>query len=123
MNDDDLIKRVNDIRTNIRNLKTTQIIGGDSWVVYRQYIPMPLASGPQPSSSKPTYLVEFTPDIDGPFVAKAYYTTDDRISYARDLAPDPNYFGRWFCPRGYFVPWGIMVYSTKKGNATVTLVP
>lgn len=121
--DDDLIKRVNEIRTNIRNLKTTQTIGGDSWVVYRTYLDMPVSSGGVGSSNKPKYRVDFTPDVDGQFISKAYMVTTDRTQYAVDLTPDPNYFGRWFVPSGYAVPWGVMIYSTRKGSAVVTVIP
>lgn len=122
MNNDDLIKRVNDIRVNIQNLKTSQTIGGDSWVVYRTYINMPVETANN-NTVKPKYQIDFTPDIDGNFVAKSYKVTADRLAFAVDMTPDPNIPGRWFLDQGYFVAWGIMIYSTRKGTARVTLVP
>lgn len=122
MENDDLIKRVNNIRVNIQNLKTSQTIGGDSWVVYRTYIQLPTETLSN-NSVKPKYQIDFTPDIEGNFVAKAYKVSEDRISFTLDMTPDPNVAGRWYLDQGYFVPWGIMIYSTRKGTARVTLVP
>lgn len=118
--DKDFIKRVNDIQTNIRNFKTNQTIGGDSWVVYRTAINFT-------NSYNKLWQVDFIPDTAGSFVAKAYWTTQDRGIYGSDqeFTPDPNYFGRWYYFRsiannGAQIAETIMVYSTKKGTIVMT---
>lgn len=115
--DNDLIKRVNNIRTNIRNLKTNQVVGGDSWVVYRTKVDFT-------HGANVYYRVDFTPDVSGNFVAKAFWTTQDRVLYGsdRELIPDPNYSGRWYYVRRVFgnINETIFIYSTKKGTITLT---
>jgi len=122
--DNELTRKIKNIQTNIRDLKTRQVIGGDSWIVYRTQLSMPSpASGS--GQTIPKYRLDFTPDVEGSFVAKAYNTSTDRTQYGsdQDLIPDPNYFGRWYVTNGLFNGWDIMIYSTKKGTATVTVIP
>lgn len=116
--DNKLIEKIKSIQSNIRQLKTTQTIGGDSWVVYRTMIPMPTPTTGAGSAVDPVYRIDFTPEVEGPFVAKAFSSDSDR-----PMVPDPNYYGRWYLVEAnYAGNWQLMIYSTKKGTATVTQI-
>lgn len=113
----ELAKRVNRINADIKDLKTEQAIGGDSWVIYRSQVTYTALVGR-------IYQLDFVPDVTGAFVAKAYLTSPDRIIYGSelDVTPDPNVNGRWYVVAATFgtVDRTLFVYSTKKGTLTLT---
>lgn len=118
--DNQLQNKLNRIAANIKELKSNQVFGGDSWEVYR-------FSSDFSRAYTRCYRIDFYPDIEGPFVAKAYLTSPDRITYGsdRDLRPDPNYSGRWYTVWNTAAgstpqPWTVFIYSTRKGRVVIT---
>lgn len=118
---DDFTKRVNKVVTEIKNLKTNQIIGGDSWVVYRAEVIIGQAWNRE-------YLIRFSPEVNLPYVARCYETSPDRVIYGStsELYPDPNNQGIWWVPStsvsatGTMIDTTFFVYSTVKGSVSVT---
>lgn len=114
----DFNTRLNKVITEIKNIKTTQTIGGDSWVVYRTEIDVTLA----PNSE---YKVIFSPITNNEFVAVCKLTDPERVlaGEMRDLVPDPNINGVWWRPAYSPSTMGlartIFVYSTVKGSVSV----
>jgi hypothetical protein len=113
----ELAKRVNRINADIKDLKTEQAIGGDSWIIYRDQVSYT-------SLANRIYQVDFVPDVAGSFIAKAYLTDPTRFQYGSELSvrPDPNVNGRWYVISTSFgtVDRTVFIYSTKKGTLTLT---
>lgn len=112
------LKRINKVVTEIKNMKMNQVIGGDSWVVYRAEIDYTTV----PSRE---YLVIFSPEVSGEYVAVCKVTSPDRGIYGSigDLMPDPNVAGRWYRPyqvaNNNQVLQTFFVYSSVKGSVSV----
>lgn len=124
----EMAKRVKRLSADLKDLKTNQTIGGDSWIVYRHEITY---VKPQPSygvtHSQPVFKITFTPDEAGPFVANILISPSDRTFQAndQDIMPDPNYFGVWYDCGTIGAGWAYtvaMVFATKKGTLTVERV-
>lgn len=117
MNSKELQEKIRRLKEDLRDLKTVQAIGGDSWVVYRTEINYTA----QPNKVN---VITFVPDDAGEFVARAYWTTPDRSVPGSDfdITPDPNMQGKWYdCTySASAVARTIMIYSTKKGKAFLT---
>lgn len=114
-----LAEKLNRLINDLKDLKFRQAIGGDSWVVYRTELEYMDEGG---GSNGHIYQVDFQPDVGGNFVARAYWTTPDRLTNGTELAPDPNVNGRWYKVDTLFSPGvrTIFVYSTKKGKIVLT---
>lgn len=113
--DNELAKRVSKLKETVKDLKTNQVIGGDSWVMYRTKIVIPM-------TPLATFQVDFIPDTEGRFVNRAYKVSagdEAYSSYSEPLDPDPNYDGRWYVTNDFVdvsVEQGIMFYTTKPGR-------
>lgn len=111
------VDRIKRVESDVKQLKTNQTIGGDSWVVYKyriDYVKTPA------TISK----ITFTPDIAGDYVATALWffpDNPDPFLNDQDVTPDPNINGVWWDVTYAFsgVNRSIMVYSTKKGKVTM----
>jgi hypothetical protein len=120
INNNELAKRLKRIQTDIKELKFRQAVGGDSWVVYRTELDFLHQAG---GSTGHYYQIDFQPDVGGKFVAKAYWTTPDRLTGGTELAPDPNVNGRFYMVDSIFgspTTRTIFVYSTKRGKIVIT---
>lgn len=112
------IKRLNKTLTEIKNFKTNQSIGGDSWVVYRSEIDYPIMGAGE-------YIVRFSPESNNDYVAVCKVTDPDRGMYGTigDLVPDPNIKGKWWRPYQHsgttLITQTFFVYSTVKGMVSV----
>lgn len=120
MNDDNFTKRVNKVITEIKNLKTNQVIGGDSWVVYRAEVIITQVWNKE-------YVIRFSPEVNLPYVARCYETSPDRTVYGdtSELYPDPNKAGVWWVPSTSINSTGLqkyrvklIVYATDSGRIT-----
>lgn len=116
----DKANRVKRLENDIRELKTNQTLGGDSWVVYRKEIQYTKTAGSK-------HKITFTPDIAGDYVAVAMWFwpgNPDRRGTDQDLAPDPNINGVWWDNTYAFgsISRGIMIWSTKKGTVKIEQV-
>ncbi len=114
--DIELTNRLKRVESDIKQLKTNQTIGGDSWVVYKykfDFVKVPTN----------VQKIIFTPDIAGDFVAQAFWyfpDNPDAFMNDQDITPDPNINGVWWdCSYAFAsVNRTIVVFSTKKGKVT-----
>lgn len=118
--DDELQKRMNKLSSTIKDLKTNQTIGGDSWVLYRTKALMTLPAGQW------KIQIDFIPDITGDFVATAYLVSTQPTGFTYFSEPcyvDPNYQGRWYRREGSpsaAITIAVLVYSTREGKIVLT---
>ena len=118
MEKNEIVKALDRVITDMKDMKYRQAIGGDSWVVYRAETTFDVVEGHK-------YRVDFVPDFPGNFVAKAYEVDPDRTLYGSDryLHPDPNINGRWWftwSPFSGTIARTVFIYSTKKGTIGIT---
>ena len=110
--------RLNRVITEIKNFKTNQLIGGDSWIVYRSEIDYSIL----PSHE---YLVTFAPESSNDFTAVCKVTSPDRTipGSIGDLTPDPYVNGKWWRRYQFSSTTPVIqtffVYSTVKGTVSV----
>lgn len=114
----DFQTRLNKTLTEIKNMKMNQIVGGDSWVVYRTEVVFT-------TSPNREYILRFSPESSQPYVAVAKVTSPDRVIYGSigDFFPHPNLPGIWFRPFQFnssnTVAQTFFVYSTVKGTVSM----
>lgn len=116
----ELAERAKRLENDIKQLKTNQTVGGDSWVMYKYKITYVKTTGV-------TSKVTFTPDIAGDFVAQAFWYFPDAADpfiNDSDLTPDPNINGVWWDVTYAYsaINRAIIVYTTKKGKLTMANV-
>lgn len=116
--ENDFTTRLNTVLTQIKDMKMNQIVGGDSWVVYRSKVDIT-------TNDSQEYLIRFIPEMSGDFVAVCKETSQDRTvpGGTSRIVPDPNIKGRWWRPfQSNFnldVASTFFVYSTVKGKVVV----
>lgn len=112
--------RLNKTITEIKNMKMNQVIGGDSWVVYRTEATILTTWNSE-------YLIQFSPEVSNDYVAVCKVTSPDRGIFGsiRELIPDANIQGKWWLPSSSATQTGnpvektFFVYSTVKGTVSV----
>lgn len=111
-------QRLNKVVTEIKNMKMNQTIGGDSWIVYRTEVTLPVSFAKE-------YRIIFSPETNNSFVAVLKRTSPDRQIYGSivDFLPDPNLPGVWWQPYQFAgsltVDSTYFCYSTVKGTLSV----
>lgn len=115
---DSIPQRLSRVMKDLEQIKSTQPVGGDGWVVYRTkvYIPM---------TANRVYRIDY--NAPGNFVAQIW-TIDSYGGGLYGFWPDPDKHGRWYLNNKTFsgdtstTDRGIMIYSTKKATLTITEV-
>lgn len=103
--------RVSRVSKDIADLKSTQPMSSDSWIVYRHI-------GSFSADPNLSYQLDFIPDSPGPFTAQIWRRDNGLLG---PFYPDPYINGRAYFTQQLFgtVTVEYMVYSTKKGSVNV----
>lgn len=120
---DDIVKRLAEVKKELQLLKSAQPIGGDSWIMYRNEKKVWLGVG---SVSKVTVNITFTPDNPGIAPVLMYISPDNNPKNTIELLqPDVNTYTYiateneiWVVQDGYIY---LTALSTKKGTITATV--
>lgn len=113
--DSTLPDRVAQVIKDITDLKSTQPMSSDSWIVYRY-------SGSFLADPSNSYQIDFVPDSPGPFTAQIWRKDNGQLG---PFFPDPSINGRAYFTQQLVIPVNVeyMIYSTKKGNVNITSTP
>lgn len=116
MDDKRLRSKLDRLEREIKDLKLNQIIGGDSWVVYRTKINFT-------RDMNKSYKVTFSPAIAGQYVAVAKLANGDGDFRLYGLHPDQNFTNIWWAyrqlPYSQVTGASIMVFSTIEGSISI----
>ena len=118
-----IITRIAEAKQELEMLKTTQPIGGDSWIMYRANLSVWLGVG---SVKTANVAITFTPENHGVFPVLMYMSPDDNPKNTMELL-QPNtstytYVATqneiWWVQDGYI---RLTALSTRKGVITATV--